>query len=73
MFISEVSVLVLSTFLIGLFSYCLALRDFLFLLLIFFGCAARPAGPQFPNQESNPCILLWKHGVPTAGPAENSL
>ena len=27
----------------------------------------------FPNQGSNPCLLLWKLGVLTTGPAERSL
>ena len=28
---------------------------------------------QFPNQEWNPCPLLWKHGVLTTSPLGNSI
>ena len=60
------------------FLYCeqcyferLCTRFFQFSLVQFcfcFGCTAWHAGPQFPDQGSNPGHLQWKHGALTTGP-----
>ena len=44
---------------------------FLFLKKMF-GCAAQHVGSYLPDQESNPCLLHWKHGILTTGPAGKS-
>ena len=37
----------------------------LVILFLFFGCATQYMGSYFPDQESNPCPLHWKHRVLT--------
>ena len=44
-----------------------------FFVCLFFGCAMRYAGSQFPVQGSNPRPLQWKHRVLTTGPPGKSL
>ena len=61
MLISEVSVLVLSPFLIGLFSYCSALRDFLFYFSFFRLCrkACRTTVPQPGIESMHSAMEAW--------------
>lgn len=42
------------------------------LKVVFFGCTWQDVGSQFPNHESIPCPLQWKHWVPTTGQPVNS-
>ena len=42
-------------------------------LLLLFLAPAHSRWDKFPDQESNPCLLQWKHGVLTTGPPRKSL